>query len=195
VGPIELGPSLLAELEARLAVRAPALLERLEPGIAEDEMERLVAPLEITLPAELRRWWGWRNGVSRAAIKSERERWLGYQEVLVPLAEAVEIRTSWFEFRIKATGYPPDWEPTWLPIGQGVSDIVCDCSDERIAPVLLLDPMDEDARKPRTRSLGDLVSWWIEAMDIGAWTYVGGREGWEVDWERLSPEMRRSALV
>lgn len=194
--PILLTAEVLASFEERLREHAPSLLERLAPGLEEPEMERLVARFDLELTSELRRWWGWRNGIPRTEIEYKTERSLGHNQVLIPLAEAGEMRVRWCARELELSG-SVDWEAGWLPIGEASDFIVGDCSVARDAPtpILLLDGMSENPRAPRARSLGELVSWWIEAIDSGAWTYRDRVAGWAVDWDRLRPELVRSWLV
>lgn len=194
--PIELDGKVLTTLEERLARHAPALLERLGPGLTPAEVDQTIAPLGIAVPRELHAWWGWRNGISSSEIGSDTERMLGYNRVLIPLEELVGKRLALEEGWRQRVGWF-DWDPSWLLIGNASASIVCDCSrpEQPMAPVLLLDGMDEEAGRPRTRSLGQLVTWWIEAMDAGAWRYRGVRAGWHVEPNLLTPEQQRSWLV
>ena len=40
-----------------------------------------------------------------------------------------------------------------------------------------------------------MVTWWIEALESGAWRYDSSAGRWEHDPERLAPERERSGLV
>jgi hypothetical protein len=40
-----------------------------------------------------------------------------------------------------------------------------------------------------------MVTWWIDAIDSGAWRYDAEVAAWRYDWERLEPERELTGLV
>jgi hypothetical protein len=50
-------------------------------------------------------------------------------------------------------------------------------------------------RKPRTESLGQLVEWWLEAVESGAWRWDRVREQWQQDSDLLNEDYRKSGLT
>ncbi len=48
---------------------------------------------------------------------------------------------------------------------------------------------------PKARSLGQMVGWWIEAVDIGAYDFDRAEGRWISDWDRLTTDQKASQLV
>lgn len=99
--------------------RAP-IADHLAPGLTETELETIEASAGLVLPAELRRWWGWHDGVQRriAGTSLGPESLLGAGPwELLSLAEALRYRdlmvqlTEEFEEDDEVR-----WLPEWLPV-------------------------------------------------------------------------------
>ena len=77
--------------------------------------------------------------------------------------------------------------------------MVCDCSVPEGAPTPIRQVDLEffnGAAEPAAPSLGTVVSWWIDALDRGAWTYNLALQRWEEDPSRLAdPSLARTHLV
>jgi hypothetical protein len=74
----------------------------------------------------------------------------------------------------------------------------CQCAVEADAPVPILDVDYHKAAYPGAvvcHSLGEMVRWWIEALEAGAWRYDGKHNHWERTYELIPPERDRSGLV
>jgi hypothetical protein len=194
---------LLDALEARWRAHGLPLLDRLRPGLTDDEMDTLTAPLGLRLPLEARRWWGWHDGVSSADVYNAREREVGVGMQFLPLGEAVELyrslRTVILEDHL-AGAFEPDpegwWARAWFPVTERSGPIVCDCSvpEGEVTPIRILDwgALIKQVKIPRARSLGEVVGWWIEAFDVGAWGYT---KQWVYEPELLREELEDSWLV
>jgi hypothetical protein len=167
-------------------------------------MHELASTHSLTLPIEARTWWRWRDGIARDEVLSPRERELGPNEVFLPLQEALEHR-AWWQQRTSdliasdQSDAADGWDPAWLPVARVTNGvIVCDCSvpDGSPTPIRLIDPgLGEEARMPRARSFGEWVTWWLEALDGGAWVLDEHAATWTRVWQRLRPELERSGLV
>jgi hypothetical protein len=83
-----LDAGLLAQLEDCWRACGAPVADALRPGLTDDEMDALTAPLGIRLPAEARRWWGWHDGAN--AKPGYEAPLLGPQRPLYPLARAVQ---------------------------------------------------------------------------------------------------------
>ena len=118
------------------------------------------------------------------------------RELAVPLAEDAA------DF---ATGTPratPDWwwQPGWLPIttnGAGTT-IACDCSvpEGEPSPMYAVNwGVRENFYEPSAASFGQMVTWWIEALDDGSWRYDREAGRWDYNWELVEPERQLGGLV
>ncbi len=198
---------LLLELEQRWRSQRAPLLTRLRPGLADAEIDRLSARVDLRLPDEARVWWGWHDGVPVEHFGVARE--LGPQLPYLPLAEALEL----YEHRrsLARTAGPlgdqtelgdPDywWDPSWLPITESGNGTVvtCDCSvgpgDPTPVRAIFWGDMSE-ARTPATRSFGQLVEWWIDALDAGAWHYDEAIGRWHYSYERVPTGRQRTGAL
>jgi hypothetical protein len=62
------------------------------------------------------------------------------------------------------------WGKNWLAIGS-LGKVACDCAVQAEAPVPILDVDYHHVDVPGTvsaRSFGEMVRWWIEALETGA---------------------------
>ena len=178
----------LEELEARWRARAIPLIERLAPGLSDDEIDATIAPLGLQLPREAREWWRWHDGVPAASIQFTWQRHIGPRIQYLPLAEAVEHYKS---RRAKAVDDPVNddptywWDPTWFPVvntdsGEHVA-VECEVVEVASSPVRLVDWWREDFMEPVAPSLGAVVAEWLDAFDSGRWRWIADGEG---RWER-----------
>jgi cell wall assembly regulator SMI1 len=179
---------LLDGLEARWKARGVPLLERLAPGLTDEEIDATMAPLGLRLPAEAREWWRWHDGVPATAINYTYERHLGPRLQYLPLAEAVErYRRRRAEVAEDPSVDDPTywWHPLWFPVVRSDSgeDLAVDCGvgEGEPSPVRLVDWWREDFMNPLACSLGAAIAEWVDAFDTDRWRWVAEGEG---RWER-----------
>lgn len=164
------------------------LVDLLQPGLTEAEMDDRTRPLGVTLPDEARLWWGWHDGVAVEHYGNDPQR----------------------EIAVKAAGsggYPPDWgdpdywwHPQWFPITESISGstVACDCSVRPGEPTPIRAVSwgtKEDSDVPVARSFGEMVEWWLEAFDTGAWRYDRTQQTWVYSWELLAAGRRLKRVV
>jgi hypothetical protein len=81
-----LDSELLEEFARRLRAQGVPAMDAARLGLRETEMQALVAQLGLTLPYEARVWWGWRDGVPKAAGAVARRiglfSWIPLQEAI-----------------------------------------------------------------------------------------------------------------
>jgi hypothetical protein len=87
-----------------------------------------------------------------------------------------------------------------VPITERLGAIRCDCAVDEGAPtpIYYADSHDDDAgglTTPRVDSFGTMVSWWIQALESGAWRYDTEKHRWECNAQLLPSERERSGLV
>jgi cell wall assembly regulator SMI1 len=191
----------LERLEALWAEQGTPLVEHLRPGLTNEEIERELEPLGLRLPSEAALWWGWHDGVP-----SGQPRVMGGSCFrFLTLGDAVREYHS--SRRVAETAARTEdeadhlWHPSWLPItntGYG-GVIACDCSvaTQDPTPIRMVDwGGKEDSDVPVAESFGQMVAWWIDAMERGAWRYDTGLGRWEIDHQRLAdPSLELTRLV
>jgi hypothetical protein len=195
-----LTPELLDAFEAQLRARAVPLDEWTLPGATDDEIEVSLSGIGLTAPDELRVWWRWRNGVITEGRRLLPQPWGQALSVTDAIARYESCRAvARAAAQPKLNLFADDlWHPSWLPIlgtAQAVA-VECDVGDGDPSPVLFVDHEDlETYNKPRAGSLGEVVAWWISALQTGAWHREEAAGWWLVDRARLAPPAQTSPLL
>lgn len=134
-------------LVAALRQQGAPIAAHLSPGLSDDEMQTLVAPLDIVLPAEARAWWRYANGVPSDApgsgALSPSWSWAGLEDIV---AECIWRRESGREGALP--GLPSLFDAAWLPIVIGDGMLVIDTSQDVTAAVYNVDWHDDDLTEP-----------------------------------------------
>lgn len=193
--PRVLDRSLCEALEARWRDQGVEIVNLLRPGLSDEEMDRITAELEITLPDEARVWWGWHNGAGDTDGAWRKETTLGPGIAFDPLEVAVISCQTWRE--VHAEIDPSNWPSTWLPMSSlDDTAIIIDCASAH-EPVTVQWYIAEGGTDggPDLLSMGDLVETWIGAIDCGGWWYDRGSKRWESDWERLPPSLQLPGIT
>jgi hypothetical protein len=174
---------LLHVYEERLRSVGAPVAEWVRPGLTAEQIEETVAPLGLRLPAEARVWWEWHDG----ATVEGRERLLGPSNECLTLEDAMEVYQECRATAEETAGAWPEndpdflWSPAWFPVSGWQLPIVVDCSvaDYQSTPIRFVDWQNVDRFfQTRAGSLGQMVSWWIEAIDVGAWEWSGADRQW-----------------
>lgn len=173
----------LAELEGWFRQNQHPILQVLQPGLEESEINRLMADWPYRLPEEVHALYRWHNGVS--------ERHVNFfpNHTFYPLAESLEIAKRYREaapmFNQPEDGYWY-WKSAWLPIfgdfyAQALILTVGSSEPEGSAPVL--DFFNEVPEKPVLYgSLEALLQVILECYRQGAYRVQAGGQV-EVDSE------------
>jgi len=156
--------------------------EALAPGRLVERLESEDGSLRVELPTELRTWWAWRDG--GVAGIDVRKTHMG--PLLQPLS-SVRACKMWQESireaRRVAERMPagplvdPDvwWQEAWVPLfSDGSGYLIADCALDppNLAPIRRIEwGLEPDSYVPRTRSLGQFVEWWLEAIESGLWYF------------------------
>jgi cell wall assembly regulator SMI1 len=198
--PAMLTPNLLDELEQRWRDQEAFIATALRPGLSDEQMDELTAPLEITLPAEARLWWRWHDGANASTVDGVAGQFGPGDFVFLPLARAVqqceEIRgvlsSRWTD------GFGPEWQHGWLPITYHSNPRVIDCGGNFEDPVPARWFSFEEqgfGDHQGVASMGELVQLWIRTIDSGGWSYNKDERVWERDRAKLDPEGLRLHLA
>ncbi len=193
---------MLREYDAQLRKTGVPVDDWARPGLSEEEMRETLAPLGLTLPSEARAWWGWRNGEDDA---SDGRLWRPYDRCLAldqAVAQYQQSRLVAERGAEKWEGMERDdiWHPTWFPLvkGDGAPITVIDCSVPEGAPTPITFVDWEDLHTPTlpsARSLGEMISWWIDALERGAWRFDASSGTWEEDVTRRDEPYRVNPLM
>jgi cell wall assembly regulator SMI1 len=199
---------LLDRLAAKLCAHGVPVEEALAPGTDVSSFTSDDGSLHVELPAELRTWWAWHDG--------RVERWDGPRPLgpaLRPMS-ATQSRDWWQRSIAMAQdaaadapeGSPqtdPDywWRLSWVPLfSDGTGYLVgdCDLSDAGVAPIRRIkwEPDLDVTARPRTDSFGQLVEWWIEALDLGLWSFDRDTQRWtSAPWDRALSDRYQGLIV
>lgn len=182
---------LLDQLERRWRENDALILHHLQPGLSDEQIDQLTAPLGLRLPEEARRWWRWHDGAPMDAPPGSRD--IGAGPNYIPLSYAVE------QTEFLRSLDPVVWSDTWLVMTDESDPLVMDCGGAFDEPVCVRTTALQDPEPPpadhATTSIGELISLWIEAFDNGAYTYDKDVGRWERHPERLTPRMSGRGLV
>ena len=171
-----LTPELLAELESRWRRGRALVLDAMDPGLTDQQIDELL-PNGFVLPEEARVWWRWRDGVTTPGLAGQ----IGSHRYKIPLSEALTARQKALDMDLD------EWTGVVrLVYGTPELFIHVDRSLE-LAPVSVWEFAGGDLpTMPTLPSLGGLVLLWIDMIDSGVW--ATGPDGLPVnDWAK-TPE-------
>ena len=192
---VRLDHNMLASYEAELRGQGVPVHQWLRPGLTSTEVDALVAPIAVELPAEAKLWWEWHDG------PIEQMEWeaLGPNLPFRDLTRTIERYRDMRQFvmtELDPDGPPRDdpdwwWHPTWLPFaGDGKFLLGLDCSGAVDAPVplrsIVWSDQDDEWRKSWHHPLGRWSPGVLEALLNGGWTWDQATNRWKVD-ARLVP--------
>jgi hypothetical protein len=194
---VTLNGAVIERLIAALRAQGAPMVGHLNPGLSDQEIDALVRPLGISLPAEAKEWWGYANGVPRGAAPnidlSPSWSWAPLEEIV---QECREMRAIGSEDVLP--GEPSMFADTWLPIVKGDGMLVIDTTQPAIAPVYTVDWHVDDPDVPYSPilpSLGVLITTWARALEERAIWYDGDRRLFHTNAERLDALGIATALI
>jgi hypothetical protein len=193
---------LLSQLADAWTAQGTPIAGRLAPGLSDDEMDELTAPLGLRLPVEARVWWGWHDGAPwRPGGELTPERSIGPGVEYMPLRDAVKDYLMDREIFAEIEGDPEPFRPAaYFPITRTSGPVLCDCSVAEGAPSPIYythtygEPL-EELERPAARSFGEMVGWWIDALNDGAWLWNPASGRWSYFLEKLDPARELTGLV
>lgn len=199
---------LLEQLEERWIASDVAVLRHLEPGLSHQAIDEATEPLRLRLPGEARAWWSRHNGARRLDASHSSELLLGPNGLeWLTLNNAIALYRTQREVAERVATSPfdgdprgdPDvwWHHQWFPLAANGNGgvMACDCSvrSEDPSPIRYVHWSDnEDSGRPVASSLADVLTWWVEAIDLRIWRYESQSQRWLAD---STPPQRRSPLT
>jgi cell wall assembly regulator SMI1 len=193
---------LLDRLSATWRAHGAPIEDALAPGRAIGSFTSDDGSLHVDLPEELRTWWAWHDG----APKEQRpiRSWMMGPH-LTPMSSTWS-REWWQTMMAEAasmatrTETDPDfwWQKTWVPLfnpGTGYHVADCGLGPAGVTPIRWVDWHHEERLPPATDSLGQLVEWWIEAIELGIWMWDQDSGMWTRATQGFEIENRYGLLV
>lgn len=189
----------LEHLEQLLVEQKAPVVECLLSEAKSDVLVAVESFMNSSLPDELTLWWKWHNGTDvkpdEPAVKAS----IGPFFEFLGAEEALKATKESRELAVEIDPEEPElyWRSTWLAIGTD-GRVACDIAASPDAPVSILDVDYHHTSKPGSvaaRSFGEMVRWWIEALESGAWRYDREHGRWERRPELVPPERERVGLV
>lgn len=199
-----LSRDMLDRFEGLLRVHDAPLSELLRPGLSTEQMDEITTTIGLRLPVEARTWWGWHDGAE--SQENERLRDFG-PGILLSLDEAVQRWRMRRQVAIDCAEGEDDrwgdpdfyWRPEWFPVASRGADVVCDCSvpDGAITPLRVIDShADPEASAiVEASSFGEMVTWWIEALEANAYRYDHQAALWRRDDSLITDDRLSTRLV
>lgn len=175
-------PDLLLRLDALLRQHRPAYSATLNPPAAEAELAALEAEFGLTLPAELRLWFGWHNG--QQGFDS-----FFQNNCLQSVSSAAETMRINCELLAAGDFVPNWWRPGWVPLLEnGGGDHVCLDLEGTFTrrPGQLIEHWHD--WEPRNVLFPDLTSWLTAVVETYERAGAGGTELPEEQVTDLEPE-------
>jgi hypothetical protein len=194
-----LSPKLLERLEGLLVEQGAPIVQRFRPPASAEALATVEDYLDRPLPLEVKQWWGWHDGTDIKPDERAVRGSIGPGFIFLGAKRAAED-SRWVRNDAEEV-WPEDpdrlWRKTWLAIDP-LGRIACDCAGEADAPVPIVkgDPhLVSEVGDVAARSFGEMVGWWIEALETGAWIYELEQERWERNPELISLERDLTRLI
>jgi cell wall assembly regulator SMI1 len=189
----------LEDLEGLLVGQGAPVVQRLQPPASKEAIDILETALGLSLPDELKLWWRWHNGTAVEPHEPPAHGLIGPFFQFLDTARALRFSQDMRKMALEDVPEEPDatWAPNWLAISSN-GPVACDVGVPNGAPVPILDVDYHHTDVPgrvSAQSFGQMVRWWIEALEAGAWIYEPERQWWERREELVPPERERAGLV
>jgi cell wall assembly regulator SMI1 len=189
----------LRKLEQLLTEQEAPVVKRFQPPARPEVFAAIESEFDLPLPDELRVWWGWHDGTDVKPHEKAAKASIGPLFEFLGAEEALRVTRESKELAVDIDPDEPEiyWGHTWLAIGSD-GRVACDVSTTDGGLVAVLDVDYHKTAHPGAvvaSSLGEMVGWWIEALESGAWRYDDEHDRWDRTYELIPPERDRTGLV
>jgi cell wall assembly regulator SMI1 len=196
--------ALLEELETLWREQGAPIADQLAPGLSKEQLDEYERANGLTFPAEIRRWWGWHDGVRRLLrdMRAEPGSMLGVGSwEFLSCAEALGERALMLQVAPREGGPEIDdedldvyWRPTWLPVVVFNADrVFVDCADAAPA-VRIWHRAPDDVDTARADSWTDAVAFWVRLLRERYYFWSREQNRWLDRWAELPLEDRVGLL-
>ena len=186
---------LLPRLEQLWAQLGAPIADQLAPGLTEAELSARERAAGLSLPAELRIWWGWHDGVRRLQPGTR----LGLESLVgVGPWEFLSCVESLDERALMSRVAGELWQPTWLPVlAFDAHRVFVDCGQDQDGrvPVRVWDAQPDDLDRHRLPSFAALVALWVQLLEAGSVAWSDQRPVWPGGRQDLPAELLATGLV
>jgi hypothetical protein len=155
--------------------------ERLYPGLTDEQMDEITAPLGLTLSTEARVWWSRHNGGDNAQIAGQAA--MSLESVVSDAQMSQQLQQI-----VEPDGVLA-WDDRLILIAGNDTCFACDCSVPDGAPSPIWVWVNSDAeglQGPTLPSFGSLIEIWTIAIDERLWEYFPDK-GMLSNLDRLEP--------
>jgi hypothetical protein len=166
---------LIDAFDQRLRAQGVPWLAERPPGLTDEEIDRIAAPLGYALPEEVRRWYRWHNGSA------------GWDLVLSRVQTTLEEDVG---DTVYFRDMDDNWRPGWLKVMNEKPYILFDCSSDPEAPVAVwhYDYEQGYPTRPVFDSIGEMLRFWMALIDEGQMFWDPDVTGTGVaDWRVREP--------
>jgi cell wall assembly regulator SMI1 len=189
----------LGKLERLLAEQKAPVVERLRPPASAGAFGEIESDFGLPLPDELALWWEWHDGTDVKPHEQAAKASIGPLFEFLGAEEALRVTRESRELAHEIDAVKPEvyWGRTWLAIGSD-GRVACDIAIRSDAIVSILDVDYHKADRPGAvvaRSFGEMVRWWIQALEAGAWRFDEEDGRWVRTYELIPPERDQTGLV
>jgi cell wall assembly regulator SMI1 len=199
---------LLDRLEGEWRRQKAPIAEFLVPGLSEDVIDAMTAPLGLRLPVEARAWWQWHNGVDvpkeRWTSEAPRLGGTGFRIISLERAVAEYLHERQLAEQLEADDPicregPLKLSPFWFPMAHALNGdvLMVDCSVPEGAPtpIRCIGWDDVDRARVRLNSLTEVVELWLELLDRELWWNSRENAQWHYDVDLMDRRMRLSGVA
>jgi hypothetical protein len=167
---------LLRRFDVALGGLGAPIVDWWAPGLRDEEVDALLLPLGVDLPAEPRVWWAWHNGTRDDAPPIARS--LGFRDV-ARLQDAAEIYAIDVEYQEPAFNVNGLLTPL-----SGKPNIYFGCKDADDGRVPIYTQNDIETPRKVLPSIRELILAWIALIENGAWSINPDRI-WQLHEENI----------
>lgn len=177
---------LLDRFDASLNSLGAPIVGAWAPGLGDEEIDALLLPLGIDLPAEARVWWGWHNGTREDAPILTR--YLG-DRCPLGLEDAADFYASDRGAQEQLFGF----SGLLSPITDKPS-IYFGCDDAHDGQVPIYVQNDVETPTIVLPSIRDLVLAWLALIENGAWS-IRPDGVWELNQANIPPGVAELLII
>ena len=175
------------------------MVQRFRPGAGTSDLANVERYLGQPLPDELRMWWRWHDGAMAEPHERLSRVSLGPSFNFLGTNRAIEFSQQMRKMAFEIDPDDPNsgWASNWVAISS-TGPVACNAGIDLGGQAPVLDVDYHHTSEPGRAvaiSLGEMVRWWIEALESGAWLYDREADSWKRRDELVPRERELTGLV